>query len=334
MAKRKRLTPPAPEAVTPEGGLEHKAFAKYPLGVARMRTMPSGPIADVAAAQAAKAALEEITDELRAARDGGRLVQSLPLEIVDETHLVRDRLGIEDEALAELIDSIRDRGQQTPIEVVDLGGDRYGLLSGWRRLTALKRLYVETGDDRFAKVQALLRQPEAASDAYRAMVEENEIRLGLSFYERARIAAKAAEEGAFETPRDAVKMLFAAAPRARRSKINSFIAVYDALDDVLRFPSALPERLGLAIAKALGDDGGARGRLRAALTQIEPKSSQAEQKALQQALSAPVRPSRPEAREVAPGLTLIRSGSRVVLEGAGVDAAFEAELAAWLKSRN
>jgi hypothetical protein len=40
-------------------------------------------------------------------------------------------------------------------------------------------------------------------EAYLAMVEENEIRVGLSFYERARIVARAAEAGVFERHRGA-----------------------------------------------------------------------------------------------------------------------------------
>ena len=46
-------------------------------------------------------------------------------------------------------------------------------------------------------------------DAYVAMVEENEIRVGLSFYERARIAAKSVEAGVYPDDRAALRALFA-----------------------------------------------------------------------------------------------------------------------------
>jgi ParB family chromosome partitioning protein len=50
-------------------------------------------------------------------------------------------------------------------------------------------------------VLALIRRPETSADAYLAMVEENEIRAGISFYERARLAAEAAKLGSIPTLR-------------------------------------------------------------------------------------------------------------------------------------
>ena len=123
------------------------------------------------------------------------MVLSLPLADIQLDYLVRDRTLVDDAEMTALMDSLRARGQQTPVEVADLGGGRYGLISGWRRCQALARLAQETGEDRFGTVLALLRRPEDASDAYLAMVEENEIRVGLSYFERARIVAKAAENG-------------------------------------------------------------------------------------------------------------------------------------------
>ena len=93
--------------------------------------------------------------------------------------------------------SIRAHGQRTPAEITMLDeGDedghspyRFGLISGWRRLRALSELYEETGEVRFATIKALM-QPEAeAAASYVAMVEENEIRAALSYYERARLVA-------------------------------------------------------------------------------------------------------------------------------------------------
>ena len=106
----------------------------------------------------------------------------------------------------------------------------YGLISGWRRLAALKALHAETGEARFATVQALVRRPETAADAYVNMVEENEIRLGLSHYERARVAARATERGIFESEKKALLALFATASRAKRSRIRAFLDIYHALD--------------------------------------------------------------------------------------------------------
>lgn len=86
---------------------------------------------------------------------------------------MRDRIGLDAAEMAPLVESLRTRGQQTPVEVVALEGGRYGLISGWRRVQALRRLCAETGDAaRFGTVLALLRQPRDAAEAYVAMVEE------------------------------------------------------------------------------------------------------------------------------------------------------------------
>ena len=244
---RKRLSPPqdtflgaAPETKSLSG-----PFGPLP------RT---APIAQIAADSATAAALREVAEELSAARAEGRLIQRLPLAAMEADYLVRDRIASDDAEMQALTASLRARGQQTPIEVVALPQGRYGLISGWRRLQALAALHAETGEARFATVEAVLRRPEAASDAYLAMVEENEIRVGLGHYERARIAARAAEEGVYPSLKEALRHLFQNVSRAKRSKIGSFVTVYRHLDGILHFPAAIPERLGLALAQALEAD--------------------------------------------------------------------------------
>src|SRR5690606_40743632 len=66
-------------------------------------------------------------------------------------HLARDRIPVEDEEMAALKESIRVHGQRTPIEVAPLGNAGhdtlpYGLISGWRRLAALKRSEEHTSE--------------------------------------------------------------------------------------------------------------------------------------------------------------------------------------------
>ena len=89
-----------------------------------------------------------------AARALGRMVVTVPLSDVVLDHLVRDRMALDEGEMEALKASLRARGQQTPVELTDLGGGRYGLISGWRRLTALRRLHAESGEDRFAEIQA------------------------------------------------------------------------------------------------------------------------------------------------------------------------------------
>lgn len=239
------------------------------------------PIAHVAGEASVMAALQEVTAEIRSAVDEGRIVQRLPLDAIVVDHLMRDRLTADTGEMAALRDSIRAHGQRTPIEVVDLQDGRYGLISGWRRLTALEQLAAEDGGEGFGLVLALLRQPETMPDAYVAMVEENEIRAGLSFYERARVVARAVEQGVFPTEKIALQKLFATASRAKRSKIGSFLTVYHALDGVLKFPAELSERQGLSLARLLdrGDHTLAAG-LRAHMAGVKPRTAADEQAAL------------------------------------------------------
>lgn len=308
------------------------------------------PIARVAAEAAGTAALQELADTLTQARETGRLVLDLPLDAIAPDHLARDRIWDRipagDEEMAALVASIRAHGQRTPIEVTPLvakgaarGGGRggggalpYGLVSGWRRLAALKALHAETGEARFATVQALVRRPDTAADAYVAMVEENEIRLGLSHYERARVAALATARGVFASEKAALLALFATASRPKRSRIRAFLEIYHALDAELRFPTALPERLGLALVERLRAGDGPR--IAAALAAADPADAAAEQALLARLVQPPAPPPparesrESQARPLAPGVALTsrHAGQRLTLTLTGVDAATAARI--------
>jgi len=331
MAKRKRLTP---AQMLSTGG------AAGPAPV-----LGTPPIASVAGDAAAMSALQEVTKTLEQARTGGRMVVDLPFGAVVEDYLVRDRVKIDPEDLESLKASLKARGQQTPIEVVDMEEGRFGLISGWRRLTALKQLADEAGTDAAQTVQALLRRPEDAPAAYVAMVEENEIRVGLGYFERARITLKAVELGVFATDKAALGTLFASASRAKRSKIKSFMPVVAALEDALRFPSALNERIGLQLSKALEQDSGFATRLKDRLRKADAASAEAEQALLARALSGaeadiapvPAKTRKPEpvnprpAQQLAEGIYAQRNGAgALVLSGPKVDADFEQRLQQWL----
>ena len=342
MAKRRRLTP---SAFAPETEMQTVSdTAPMPEVRACLRpglaTGAAPPIARVAAESSAEAALAEVSEAMRRARAEGRLVERLPLAAVETDHLLRDRIETDEEEMGHLVASIQAHGQRTPIEVTELAPGRYGLISGWRRIKALTRLFETTGEPRFATVEALLRRPETAADAYVAMIEENEIRLGLSYYERARIAARAADLGVFESEKQSLQRLFAAASRARRSKIGSFLQLYRRLDDVLRFPAAIPERLGLALVQALEGacDGGAA--LRADLASSPAASAPEEQARLARFISTKtgsataVRDEKPARQELRPGLFVTmaegRGGAVLSLSGPAVDPALRDRLLRWL----
>jgi ParB-like chromosome segregation protein Spo0J len=348
MAKRRRLGGPLQDHLAPQD--------------APSTTASSAPIARIAGETSVNAAFDEVRQELDSARSEGRLVLRLPLEGIETAWLIRDRIDPgtnEDPDFAALLDSLRDHGQRSPIEVADMGQGRYGLISGWRRLTALRQLHEATGEDRFATVLALLRRPENAQSAYLAMVEENEIRLGLSYYERARIAAKAVEAGVYPSTKAALQSLFATASRAKRSKIGSFLTLYQTLGDFLRFPQALTERLGLSLAKIVEEDATAEARLRRHLEASKVEDPEAEQTLLAEFIAAetgrvagsepapqaasktpPKREGRsaapasvPSGAEVSPGVHLSQSGGTLRLSGPGVDSAFRDALEAWLRGR-
>jgi len=368
MAKRKRLSPAQPGylATAPET----KSALSGPLPSA---SAAPAPIAQVASEAASQAALQELSDVLQNARAKGLMVEEIALDTIDETYLVRDRIHQDEEEMEALMASLRARGQQSPIEVVPLSGradgKAWGLISGWRRLTALRRLYAEGSESEFATVKALVIRPESAGAAYVAMVEENEIRVNLSHYERARIAVRSLKEGVFPSQRKALQELFANVPRAKRSKIGSFVALVEALDAVLYFPAAISEKLGLALVRRLGEDPGFEARLKAQLQAAERSDAgeelalltaalEVEEQAQNQALNmaselehAPVPPvpTAPRIREIAPSHTTgerislqaapgLRLGYRpdaqqIELSGSAVTAELLEDLKAWLKTR-
>lgn len=361
MAKRKRLS-------FDGMGLETKALdpTRLPPSVtpAMGQAAPahrSAPIAQVVGDSSAQAALAALTAELEDARLSGRLILRLAQNQIDDTHLTRDRMRAEAEDMDDLIASIRERGQQMPIEVTALPDGRFGLISGWRRLQALRHLAIETEDARFATVLAIVRAPETLAHAYRAMVEENEIRAGISYYERARIAALAAEAGVYPDARAAIAGLFAAASRAKRSKIGSFLTLWQHLDSRLRFAPAISERLGLALAKAIDGDTDFPRRLSDRLRKAQAESAADEVALLEKALSGaaskgadmpadppalpmpepaaplPSAAKAPHREEICPGIWLETSGgfsqATLVLSGTRVDGPLRSRLVAWLQAQ-
>ncbi|MDK3020796.1 ParB/RepB/Spo0J family partition protein [Pseudodonghicola flavimaris] len=375
MAKRRRLTPAQPgylEAEPPRPSTPGPAALAAP-GPAPTAMAP--PIAQVSGDAAARAALEELATEMATARAQGLMLERLPLGAIEAGHLVRDRMAQDEDEMEALMASLEARGQQTPIEVVRLpapqGDKAYGLISGWRRLTALNRLYDRTSDSRFGFVRALVIAPESASDAYVAMVEENEIRVNLSFYERARIAARAVEEGVYPDARAALRALYGSVTRSKRSKIGSFMGLVEKLDPVLRHPTAISEKLGLALVKALEAEEGLAGRLEQALIAAAPESPAEEIAILSEAVAKPApvavdppaveadpapapapapptsaSPARPRSGEqpmaggrisqpAGPGvrLSFTADRNRIELTGPAVDAALMEALRDWLRQR-
>lgn len=276
MAKRRRLEAPSAEDL---GKIEDEFRRETPFSNSRR----AAPIAQVARetaeavevvdpeTRAERAQDASDAEELRNARDNGLILIDIPLSEVKADSMVRDRSVMDSVALDELTHSIRTNGMRLPIEVYEIAqdqketgqGPRYGLLSGYRRLTVLRSLHAQMGDGHFETVRAIVRKPATDMDRFAAMVEENEIRQQLSHYERGRIAAIAADQGVFANTEAAVLAMFPAASKAKRSKIRSFAMIFEELGDILEFPENLREKDGLRIAGALRD--GAEILLREAL---------------------------------------------------------------------
>jgi ParB family transcriptional regulator, chromosome partitioning protein len=322
MAKRKRLSP---ALLAAESGSE--TGSNRPV-----ETHSRPPIAAVAGEAAERAAFAEIARTLTEAREEGRLIQRLPLEEIETGHLVRDRMVFDESEMAALVASLRARGQQVPIEVVARAGGGYGLISGLRRVMALREIGA-------VEVLALVRRPESSAAAYLAMVEENEIRAGISFYERARLAAEAARLGIYPDAQAAIAALFAAASPAKRSKIGSFVRVHEALGRALRYPAAIPERLGLALAGLLDRAPEAAERLAERLERTAPTDAGAERAVLEAALTETPKPEpKPRdrvehPREIVKGVRIEARRGRVVLSGAGVTETLRRDLEEWLAAR-
>jgi len=299
MAKRRRLTAPdAAELEQLEAG-----FATKP-SLSPFETKSSAPpIAQVAAEAATLNGMAAVTDRealardqgdaarWRDAQDAGLVAQKLPIEEIDADYIRRDRMVEDEEAMAELLESLRVNGLRTPIEVTKTA-EGYGLISGYRRLDAFRRL-AKTDPD-FAQIPAFVRQAGAGQAAYISMVEENELRANLTPYERGRIAVLAAGQGVFPSTEAAVDSLFAAASKAKRSKVRSFAMVHEALGDLLRYPVALSEKAGLKLAAALRD--GAQAKLRAALAAEDVADAKAEWAVIESALRNTPKPARDKTR--------------------------------------
>ncbi|MEM9578181.1 MAG: ParB/RepB/Spo0J family partition protein [Pseudomonadota bacterium] len=298
MAKRRKITAPSAEDLNRiEEEFRRETLGKPNAGIAPISQVAaeSAQAQPVGANEARVRMAHDMADakRFRAAAEQGRVIEALPIDSIQPDVLVRDRTVIDPEEMAELKSSIADHGLRLPIEVFTRreGRRSYALLSGFRRLRAIKELHAETGEDRFRTIAALVRDPEALGGGFAAMVEENEIRASLSHFERGRIAVIAAQRGAFASTDAAVTQLFKAASKAKRSKIRSFSLIFEELGDLLTHAEGLKERDGLRLAAALRAGGVVR--LRRALEDAQPESSEAEWAVLAPVVAALEKPANP-----------------------------------------
>lgn len=369
MARRRKITAPSAEDLASlEAGFQRDALTPPETSLGASQGTPKGsvlgaplgagmaPITQVAAqtaqaidprpaeVRAAQEADKKDAETLRTALSEGRLITPIALEQIADDAMIRDRTILVSEEMEELKSSIAISGLRLPIEVYNLphpqpDGPQYGLLSGYRRLRAYRELLALSGAETYHTIPAIVRDPDAMGGAFAAMVAENEIRSNLSHFERGRIAAVAAQQGAFANTDAAVGHLFKVASKAKRSKIRSFAVIFEELGDVLEFPESLKEKEGLRLASALRNGG--EPALRRALSAGVPATPDDEWAAILPILTEvehavvadPRRGGRPKAatkrpgwqgqtRVLSNGITLQRSqdntGHVIRLEGPGV----------------
>lgn len=239
----------------------------------------------------------------REAQGDGLVLVRLPLDAVQSDDLPRDRLDLDGVAasdeMEELKASIRARGQKEPVEVFDAGNGTYQLKKGWRRLTALRQLHLETDDPAFATVVARVAAGGSSRiDLYIDMVEENVIREDLSFAEMAQVALSAATDaGLPEGDAEAlVGRIYASLHKMKRSYIRSFVSLLTVLGDALKYPKAVSRNLGVDVARRLQAEPAKADDLRASLSKAATEAEQNE--VLKVFLSEPAAPEATARRPV------------------------------------
>ena len=237
----------------------------------------------------------------------------IPTIQIDAEALPRDRTHLDDTALQELRLSIATHGLRTPVEVFPTENG-YALISGFRRLTAIRALHDLTQNPAYTTINATILRPKSIAQALTLMVEENDIRADLSPWEKGRIAVAAHNHGHFDTIDAAIAALYPNATKMRRSRLRALALVVEELDGHLTAPETLSLRQSLRLAAALR--AGFTDLIRTALDQSHTKTPEGNWTLLlpildeaEQSLKdpTPYRPGRPR-RIITPrrGLTVRR----------------------------
>jgi len=194
----------------------------------------TGPMSDYAMKGASRSILNTI-DEIAARADRlieGETIVDLDPDSVDDS-FVRDRLATDEDEFRELLEAIRERGQDSPILVRPhpSKSGRYMVVFGHRRLQAARLLG--------RKIRAVVKEMKDREHVI-AQGQENSARANLSFIEKASFAARLAQLR-YDTDNATVM----AALSVDRTTLSKMLSV-----------AGLPEQILQAIgpAKAVGRD--------------------------------------------------------------------------------
>lgn len=181
-------------------------------------------------------------------------IQLIPIDLIVPDALARDRASLDPAALEELVTSILNHGLRMPIEVYELPHpdetERYGLISGFRRLKAVRTLRDDWGVPNHDAIPAFVREPQSAAEAMQAMIEENAIRAEVSPWEQARVALDARDQHIFDTAEAAIDGLYKSLNRDKRKRLRAVAHLAEEIDGLLTAPETLSLRQLLRIAAA------------------------------------------------------------------------------------
>ena len=170
--------------------------------------------------------VSELAKQADAYLEGEQVVELDPATI--EASFVADRLDDDQEQYRELVEAIRERGQDTPVLVRPHPGNdgRYMVVFGHRRVRVAKELG--------RKVRAVVKAIDDQTHVI-AQGQENSARANLTFIERASFA-KSLEDLGYE--RDVISSALA----ANAAAVSKMISV------ITRIPSAIIQKIGPAPA--------------------------------------------------------------------------------------
>ena len=182
-------------------------------------------------------------------------IHHIPLAAISAHAFLRDRTAPDPAAQADLLHSILADGLRQPIELVELSepfdGCTHALVSGMRRLTALREIARMNGTANTATAPATLRAPTTMTEILRDIASENEQRAQVSMFEKGRFLNAAVDQGHLPNLDAAIAQLFPGQNRNKTFRLRSAAEVAQALDGQLSTPEALSQAQIEALATAL-----------------------------------------------------------------------------------
>jgi ParB family chromosome partitioning protein len=172
------------------------------------------------------------------------MITHIPTTEILENALLRDRSHLDQEAIESLAASIHRDGLRQPVEVWTLSQPsethRYGLISGLRRLTAIRLLH-SRHPATHTTIAAFIRTPASIPDAMAQMIAENEIRENLTPWERGLTLATCVNQGLFDTIDAAIAALHPTATKQKRTRLRTLALVAEELEGSFTTPELLSQ---------------------------------------------------------------------------------------------